>query len=487
MKDLVDASGVHRQTIHSYLRDGLLPEPCAGAGTRNARYGARHVELLRLLRELRDERGLSLDAIRRAFERAAFHPDVARRALEGTIPPSPLLDLDPPERMSPDAVAERAEAPPELVATLIAAAVLAPEEAGGQTWLDDEAVAVVAAAQELLSLGITEERVVRLAQVARRVASQETRALVEDATGASDGRGALLARAEARHEAIGDLMGAVRRAALHDVARRLAEVQPRTVQFALEAIYVPSPLFVRRHRLDRVVAEVEAEAASDAASAPGLERLGRLLLGLGRYAEAEHWLERAAQLDPELADIWSYLGLARALAGRIAHGLASCRRAVELAPESARASAFLAVALALYAATTTGMGEATEVLRGALQEARRSRELTPRDVPERMEAMLSRGRMFTVLPSPLAGHDEGEAELREVLERTEGATDADNGFDLPGTNELYRVHALYYLGVAARDAGQPEVAQRLLRECIVIDPGSRFAERAYEVLTSLDP
>lgn len=484
MKELVEASGVHRQTIHSYLREGLLPEPCAGAGTRNARYGMRHVELLRLLRELRDERGLSLDAIRRAFERAAFDPDTARRALEGGLPPSPLLRLDPPERLSMAEVAERAESPVETVEALIEAAVLAPEEASGRTWLDDEAVAVVTAAQALHTLGVPEDRVVRLAQIARRVASLETRALVEDATGAAEGHGAILARAEARHEAVGTLIDAVRLAALHDVGRRLAEVQPRTVQFALDAIYVPSPLFVRRHRLDRVVATVEA-AAGDGASAADLERLGRLLLGLGRYAEAEHWLERAAQLDPELADIWSYLGLARALAGRIAHGLASCRRAVELAPQSARASAFLAVALALYAATTTGMGEATEVLRGALQEARRSRELTPRDMPERMEVMLSRGRMFTVLPRPLGDGAAGEAELQEVLARTEGTTDADNGFDLPGTNELYRVHALYYLGVAARDAGQRDEASRLLRECIVIDPGSRFAERAYEALGAL--
>ena len=487
MRDLVEATGVHRQTVHSYLRDGLLPEPCAGAGTRNARYGERHLELLRLLRELRDERGLSLDAIRRAFERAAFDPSAVRRALEGGVPPSPLLRLEDAERLTTDEVARRAGATPELVEVLIGGAVLSPEESAGARTLDDEAVPVVTAARELLALGTTEERLLRLALSARRVASIETRSLVEDATGATDGRTPLLARAEARHEAVSALLDAVRVAALHDVARRLAEVQPRTVQFALEAIYVPSPLFVKRHGLDRIVAAVEERASAEAASPGDLERLGRLLFGLGRYADAEHWLTRAVELQPRSSDIRAYHGLARALSGRIAQGLATCRLATEMDPRSTRASAFLAVALALHAATTTGLGEATEVLRAALKEARRSRTLEPRDGPEHMEVLLSRGRMFSVLPRPLTGHDEGEAELREVLSRTEGASDADNGFDLPGTNELYRVHALYYLGVSARDAGEPEEARRLLRECIVIDPGSRFAERAYELLSALDP
>lgn len=485
MKDLVDATGVHRQTVHSYLRDGLLPEPCAGAGTRNARYGGRHLELLRLVRELRDDRGLSLDAIKRAFERAAFDPAAVRRSLEGAAPPSPLLRLEPAPRLPLAEVARRAEAAPELLDALIGGAVLAPEEGGGVQTLDDEAVPVVTAARELLALGCTEERVLKLAQAARRVATLETRTLVEDATGATDGRAPMLARAEARHDAVSALLDAVRVAALHDVARRLAEVQPRTVQFALEAIYVPSPLFVRRHGLDRIVAAAEERAAGEA-TAGDLERLGRLLFGLGRYGDAEHWLTRAVEQEPHDADIRAYHGLARALTGRIAQGLATCRLATEMAPGSARASAFLAVALALHAATTTGFGEATEVLRSALQEARRSRTLEPRDVPERMEVLLSRGRMFSVLPRPLTGHDEGEAELREVLARTDGATDADNGFDLPGTTELYRVHALYYLGVSARDAGLPDEARRLLRECIVIDPASRFAERAYELLSALD-
>jgi hypothetical protein len=48
------------------------------------------------------------------------------------------------------------------------------------------------------------------------------------------------------------------------------------------------------------------------------------------------------------------------------------------------------------------------------------------------------------------------------------------------------VHALYYLGMAAHEDGQPDRARRFLTECITIDPMSRFAEMAYAALGSLD-
>jgi DNA-binding transcriptional MerR regulator/tetratricopeptide (TPR) repeat protein len=482
MKDLVEASGVHRQTIHSYLREGVLPGPCEGAGTRNARYSAQHVELLRLIRELRDERGISLDAIRRSFERVGFDTELARRGLDD-LPPSPLLRLGEPEQLTLEAVAERAGAAPALVRTLVDAGVLAADPAGSE--LDDDAVLVVSAALALVTHGLPEARVVRVAQTAARLAAQEASALVSDATGATEERDPLIARAEERHRRISALVSAVRLSAIHGVVRRLAEVRPRTLAFAHDAIYVPSPLFIRRHDLDRVVADAEAAASAEAAPAVAMLRLGRLVLGLGRYEEAELWLERAARLEPTLTDIWAYLGLGRALSGRIAQGVDACRRAAQVAPGSPRASAFLGAALALHAATTTGLAEATEVLRQALHEARQSRGKPPRDTFEHMEVLLARGRLFTVLPAALKDHDEGEADLREVLSRTTDTRDEDNGFDFPGTNELYRVHALFYLGIAARDAGRTDEGAQLLRECITMDPTSRFAERAYEVLSTL--
>lgn len=73
MKDLVERSGVTRETIRFYIHEGLLPE---GAKTaRNmAWYGEEHVQRLQLIRRLQQEHFLPLKAIRTLLEESSdFH------------------------------------------------------------------------------------------------------------------------------------------------------------------------------------------------------------------------------------------------------------------------------------------------------------------------------------------------------------------------------------------------------------------------------
>lgn len=61
--EVVALSGVPASTVHHYRRLGLLPR-LKPAGRGRFRYGRDHVRALRLIRELRDKRGLSLRQIR---------------------------------------------------------------------------------------------------------------------------------------------------------------------------------------------------------------------------------------------------------------------------------------------------------------------------------------------------------------------------------------------------------------------------------------
>ncbi len=63
MAELVRHSGVPRETIHFYLREGLLPPP-EKAGRTLAYYDDAHLERLRLVRHLRDEKYLPIPVIR---------------------------------------------------------------------------------------------------------------------------------------------------------------------------------------------------------------------------------------------------------------------------------------------------------------------------------------------------------------------------------------------------------------------------------------
>ena len=63
MRDLEKASGVGRETIRFYIREGLLPEP-ARASRNSASYGDDHVTRLKAIKRLQEERFLPLAVIR---------------------------------------------------------------------------------------------------------------------------------------------------------------------------------------------------------------------------------------------------------------------------------------------------------------------------------------------------------------------------------------------------------------------------------------
>jgi AcrR family transcriptional regulator len=64
LSDLVTATGVPASTIHHYRRSGLIPPPVRRAANRFT-YDDRHVEAVRLIRVLRERRGLPLEEIGR--------------------------------------------------------------------------------------------------------------------------------------------------------------------------------------------------------------------------------------------------------------------------------------------------------------------------------------------------------------------------------------------------------------------------------------
>ena len=63
IKGVIDSTGVSRQTIHFYLREGLLPKP-RKMNLNQAEYDQGHIERLRLIKELRERFFLPLSVIK---------------------------------------------------------------------------------------------------------------------------------------------------------------------------------------------------------------------------------------------------------------------------------------------------------------------------------------------------------------------------------------------------------------------------------------
>jgi len=67
MKDLCELTGLDRQTVHFYIAQGLVPEG-RKTGRNMAYYGREHVDRIRLVREMSQERFLPLKAVKAALE-----------------------------------------------------------------------------------------------------------------------------------------------------------------------------------------------------------------------------------------------------------------------------------------------------------------------------------------------------------------------------------------------------------------------------------
>jgi len=106
MKDLCERTGLDRQAIHFYIREGILP-PGEKTGRNTAVYTQDHVERLALIRRLQQERFLPLKAIKalldgpdEAFtaEQQRFLSDV-RTNLEAVLPTAGPPALVPAARL----------------------------------------------------------------------------------------------------------------------------------------------------------------------------------------------------------------------------------------------------------------------------------------------------------------------------------------------------------------------------------------------------
>jgi DNA-binding transcriptional MerR regulator len=67
IKNLIEQSGFPRETIHFYLREGLLPLP-RKTKANQADYGPEHVQRLKLIKDLRERFFLPLTAIRKILD-----------------------------------------------------------------------------------------------------------------------------------------------------------------------------------------------------------------------------------------------------------------------------------------------------------------------------------------------------------------------------------------------------------------------------------
>lgn len=153
MRELERSSGVSRETIRFYIREGLLPEPDR-THRNSAIYTDTHLARLLTIRRLKDERFLPLSVIRSLF--AGDQP--------GWLEPQMLPEIDHLLRARLDAEGERVDAvafalasgaDPDHLADSIAAGVISPAHDGSISPRDQRILRLLIDAAKI---GFTRER-----------------------------------------------------------------------------------------------------------------------------------------------------------------------------------------------------------------------------------------------------------------------------------------------------------------------------------------
>jgi DNA-binding transcriptional MerR regulator len=159
MRELEERTGVSRETVRFYIREGLLPEP-ERRGRTSARYDDGHVARLKAIRRLQDERHLPLAVIK-----ALLSTGDAETSVAATVFPDLEADLTArlaqrnKAREQLTALQARLDVPMADLERLVATGIFRTEtDANGTIWVSGSDIAIAERCAALNAAGFTEER-----------------------------------------------------------------------------------------------------------------------------------------------------------------------------------------------------------------------------------------------------------------------------------------------------------------------------------------
>ncbi len=480
--EVVDQTGVSKELIHHYLRQGVLPP-----SGEKARYSEHQVRLLHLIRVLREDHHLPLEVIRQTFETFDYDADL----LETLVLAEPLgkrlagygpqRDLSLSPALSRDELAAAAGITTEQLERYLEHRVVDPVVEDGRerfTVFDANAIRLC---ERGAALDIPFDSFRTIASYMRVAFELQRQAFFASLWGGELPLAELLDQVFVRRELVGSFvqnqLQTLEQRYLGDFLQR-GDARPARLD---AVIYRPSAVFLRRHglraELDRRTARMTA--APDDADA--WQATAEAQLHLGWYREAAFFLEQAVERWPERGDLRTQYGMALALSGEAGRGEAQLRAVVDAGDPPPEAAVWLALVC------FTRLGQVDEgapvaagirtLVDGALAEG---------GARPTLHVQLYGGWLLTALPPALGDRPRGLALLADTcreLDRGERRLGT-----LPGLRERYRLNAAALLLEAlARDerrpdgdglAGGRDPAE--LRDLIYrLDPACDLAERVY--------
>jgi DNA-binding transcriptional MerR regulator len=194
MKELEARTGVSREAIRFYIREGMLPEP-ERPKRNQARYSEEHVQRLKAIRKLQEERFLPLSVIKSVINSEEFDALAAKDAMPGmdAILPALVYGVAAKDSLLTDVLATSALDDAEIRA-LHDQGVIEIRTTGGREWVDFRDAAVLRTWGELRRAGLTPARgfgndlLQRYVEFTEWLAREEVRRFIDGFAGDTDVR-----------------------------------------------------------------------------------------------------------------------------------------------------------------------------------------------------------------------------------------------------------------------------------------------------------
>lgn len=484
ISDLVEKTGLSKELIHHYLRQGLLPRPGAPAS-----YTDEQVRLLRVIRALREEHNLPLEAIRRVVEAFDFDPDLLEPILLAETPARRLRAfadegaLTAARTLTAEELAAEAGVSAERIAELRALSVIGPLEGAGEGAERFSAAdaTTVMICERGLAAGLRLDSLRTVASHVRLAFELEHAEFFDlDLAGRALEAEAALRELYVRRELVGAFVQSVLGSLVDGHLRRALRRPVEPGRAGLDAVvYRPSQAFLRRHGILERIEAARARLGADPSEPRAWLEAAELQLHAGFDREAAFLLEQALARFPGHGPLRTQLGIALALLGETARARALLAELVDGPASSPVARIYLA--LVLWASwprqDRAGSREAAAVL-----------GLVERGLEEAGEAGSVRARLFgawllSALPRAMGRGEEGARLLIETLEELRQKAPAFS--HLPGLRERYLMNAAYLAfeclgrrGLGATSAAAPDLEELRALVCR-LDPACAFAAEVY--------
>jgi DNA-binding transcriptional MerR regulator len=351
IKSILQKTGIHRQTVHYYLRKELLPPPVRTSRT-SALYPSSTIDLIQFIQVLQRQQRLSLDEIVALFKQHNYELRAIRQAAsEASFSPLHALLGEPKTTMLPlSEINDRINPPPprELVEQLLSTGILrSTAGTDGKKVISTEGLESLRAVWEGVRSGASVDQFKALSQSMEKQANQEFQQFLKNLTGLSASREASVqvARLFSSLERFGALR---RKDELHALfVERLK--QPGNLFIGPNRTYVfPSRTFLQRMGLFREVDLLLRQLDRNPNDLEALRGLARACYVSSDWSRLHGAAQELLRLIPNDANATALYGQALLYLGRSTEAIAFLEDAVARGA-NAMAKVRLGQAIAMHA------------------------------------------------------------------------------------------------------------------------------------------